>query len=59
VLKGSDAGTFAVPRQWTDQDSSYAQLGPCDKAPILDYQCLLALKEIIVTLTEPKKEVDK
>jgi hypothetical protein len=50
-------GTFAVAREWTNHGSSSEQ--SADNALILDYQSLLALKEILGTLAERKKKVDK
>jgi hypothetical protein len=48
-------GTFAVPKEWTDKGN------PLDdsarrKAPILDFRCLLALKEIIRSLDSTQKK---
>ena len=47
ILQGSYRGTFAVPREWTDQadPSSYAQLDI--HAPILCFRRLLTLIELI------------
>ena len=55
VLRGSNMGTFAVPKEWTDKGN------PLDdsarrKAHILDFRCLLALKEIICSLDSTKKK---
>ena len=47
ILQGSYRGTFAVPREWTDQadPSSYDQLDI--RAPILCFRRLLTLAELI------------
>jgi len=47
ILQGSDSGTLAVPREWTDQadPSTYDRLDIC--APILCFRCLLDLTKLI------------
>ena len=47
ILEGSHSGTFAVPREWTDQANpgTYDRLDIC--APILCFRCLFALAELI------------
>jgi hypothetical protein len=53
VLKGSEAGTFAVPRDWTDQawPDAYrdANVGP----RFLKLECLLSIVEQLNSM--PKK----
>jgi hypothetical protein len=47
VLQGSSRGTFAVPREWTDQAEPCASLSPDQQAPIFDPRRLLDLAELI------------
>jgi len=57
ILQGSYRGTFAVPREWTNQadPSSYAQLDI--RAPILCFRRLLTLTELIEQIG--KEDLDK
>lgn len=57
ILQGSYRGTFAVPREWTDQadPGSYDQLDI--RAPILCFRCLLTLTELIEQIG--KESLDK
>ena len=61
ILKGTDRGTFAVLRSWTDK----AEPGPynCQDIPtsLLSFQCLLALTDLVkqITIKINKKMVDK
>jgi hypothetical protein len=58
VLQGSSSGTFAVPKDWTDQ----ADPGITDLfdggSPIFDCRRLLALAELIHQSEHKKKDVD-
>jgi hypothetical protein len=47
ILQGSSLGTFAVPQEWTDKGIPSPYGNPQVNAPILDFQCLLALNEIL------------
>jgi hypothetical protein len=53
-LRGSDRGTFAVPREWTDQadPSPLAALGL--PPTILEARCLLTLVELLQHLSPPQ-----
>jgi hypothetical protein len=57
VLQGSLRGTFAVPREWTDQAEPCASLAPDQQPPLFDPRRLLALAELIRQL-EHEKDVD-
>ncbi|MBE3120253.1 MAG: hypothetical protein IMZ50_16055 [Candidatus Atribacteria bacterium] len=54
ILQGTNSGTFAVPREWTDQ----ADPCPYDlrefPAPILSFQCLRELVEIAARIGDEK-----
>jgi hypothetical protein len=45
ILQGTNRGTFAVPREWTDQADPW----PYDphEPPVLSFHCLLELVEIV------------
>ena len=47
-------GTFAVPQQWTDQGDGKPQ-----KSTFLDFSCLTALTDLVRSLDNAKKGVDK
>ena len=47
-------GTFAVPQQWTDQ----GDVEPI-KSTFLDFSCLSALRDLVRSLDNVKKGVDK
>jgi hypothetical protein len=53
VLRGTSMGTFAVPQQWTDQG------GKPQKNNFLDFSCLTALRDLVRSLDNAKKGVDK
>jgi hypothetical protein len=57
VLQGSSSGTFAVPKEWTDQFDPRITDFPDERIHILDSRCLLALAELIRNI-ESKKDVD-
>ena len=57
VLHGSSRGTFAVPREWTDQADPCAAHSLDHQLPIFDPQRLLALAELI-RHSEREKNVD-
>ena len=59
ILRGSSMGTFAVPEDWTDQGMSSGHITLADKPPILDFQRLLTLREILNSLDSRPKRVDK
>ena len=40
-------GTFAVPREWTDQAPPSPSLDVLEQAPILHAACLLKLRELV------------
>jgi hypothetical protein len=52
-------GTFAVPQEWTDKGMFCWPITLPNKSPILDFQCLLTLREILNSLGSRKKKVDK
>jgi hypothetical protein len=53
-LRGSDRGTFAVPREWTDQ-ADPSPLAALDLPPtILEARCLLALVQLLRHLSPPR-----
>jgi hypothetical protein len=47
-------GTFAVPQQWTDQEYRKPK-----KSALLDFTCLSALRDLVHSLDNAKKGVDK
>ena len=57
VLQGSSRGTFAVPREWTDQADPCAARSLDHQLPIFDPRRLLALAELI-RQSEHEKDVD-
>jgi hypothetical protein len=57
VLQGSSRGTFAVPRDWTDQADPCVPHSPDQQLPIFDARLLLALVELI-RLSGHEKDVD-
>jgi hypothetical protein len=54
LLQGTSMGTFAVPQQWTDQGDGKPQ-----KSTFLDFSCLTALTDLVRSLDNMKKGVDK
>jgi hypothetical protein len=55
-LRGTDRGTFAVPREWTDQ-ADPSPLAAVGLPPtILEARCLLALAELIRRLSAANAE---
>jgi hypothetical protein len=57
VLQGSSRGTFAVPKEWTDQFDPCANDIPDGRIHLFDSRCLLALAGLILHL-EHAKDVD-
>lgn len=57
VLQGSSRGTFAVPREWTDQGEPCTSFSQNQQPPIFDPRRLLDLAELIRHL-EHEKNVD-
>jgi len=57
VLQGSSRGTFAVPREWTDQADPCAANSHDHQHPILDARRLLALAQLI-RQAEEEKDID-
>ena len=55
VLRGSTMGTFAVPKEWTDKGNPLDDSAQRD-APILDFRCLLTLRDIIHSLDSTQKK---
>jgi hypothetical protein len=51
-------GTFAVPEQWTDQGNPPVSKSCNNNLPILDFQCLLDLRQIVKNIDKKKKSVD-
>jgi len=47
ILQGSCFGTFAVPREWTNKGIPSPFVTSQNNAPILDFQSLLAISEIL------------
>ena len=54
LLQGTSMGTFAVPQQWTDQGYEKPH-----KNNFLDFTCLTALRDLVRSLHNTKKGVDK
>ncbi|MBW2124010.1 MAG: hypothetical protein JRH07_19495 [Deltaproteobacteria bacterium] len=54
LLQGTSMGTFAVPREWTDQGDEEPE-----KSTFLDFRCLCALRDLVSSLDNVKKGVDK
>jgi hypothetical protein len=54
LLQGTAMGTFAVPREWTDQEDEEPQ-----KSTFLDFSSLSVLKNLVRSLDNAKKGVDK
>ncbi|MBN1105262.1 MAG: hypothetical protein JXL84_17750 [Deltaproteobacteria bacterium] len=54
LLQGTPMGTFAIPRQWTDQGDEEPK-----KNTFLDFHCLSALRDLVRSLDNAKKGVDK
>jgi hypothetical protein len=57
VLQGSSRGTFAVPREWTDQADPCAAHFLNQQLPLFDARQLLVLAELI-RQSEHEKDVD-
>ncbi|MGA2693605.1 MAG: DUF5372 family protein [Opitutaceae bacterium] len=56
ILQGTSHGTFAVPREWTDQaDPSPTAVLSINPPPFLDGRCLLQLVEMVSLLKRSKK----
>ena len=59
ILQGSVSGTFGVPQEWTDRGYPSGDTSLQDNCSILDFQCLLALREVVQKLDiRKKKQVD-
>jgi hypothetical protein len=58
ILQGSSRGTFAVPREWTDQADPCTVHLLAHQLPIFDARRLLALVELI-RQSEREKDIDK
>ncbi|MFC1816142.1 DUF5372 family protein [Thermodesulfobacteriota bacterium] len=56
VLRGSTMGTFAVPKEWTDKGNPLNDDSEQRNAPILDFRCLLTLRDIIHSLDSTQKK---
>ena len=56
IVKCPDRGTFAISREWTDKAAPSPYENPRTEAPILDFQCLLALSELVEKLAPFKKK---
>jgi len=57
VLQGSSRGTFAVPKEWTDQADPRGYDSLDGPLPVFDSRCLLALAKLIHQ-SEHEKSVD-
>jgi hypothetical protein len=57
VLQGSSRGTFAVPREWTDQADPCSADALNHQLPLFDARQLLVLAELI-RQSEHEKDVD-
>jgi len=57
MLHGSESGTFAVPRDWTDRAAPDAYQDANVSPRFLRFETLLLVSEII-TARRPKNEVD-
>jgi hypothetical protein len=52
-------GTFAVPEEWTDKNSPSGGKPCSSHLPILDFQCLLDLRQFVkINNNRKKKRVD-
>jgi hypothetical protein len=59
ILQGTSLGSFAVPLEWTNHQSPHTHLRHRQKAPVLQYQCLWQLSQLIQQIkTKGKKKVD-
>jgi hypothetical protein len=56
VLKGSCAGTFAVPKEWTDKGNPSSFSPSNSSPPILDFRCLFDLKQLAQKITKSRKK---
>jgi hypothetical protein len=54
LLQGTSMGSFAVPCEWTDQGD-----GDPPTKTFLDFSCLSAVRDIVQSLDNTKKGVDK
>jgi hypothetical protein len=52
VLKGSESGTFAVPRDWTDQARPDAYRDANVSPRYLKLACLLSIVELVDSISE-------
>jgi hypothetical protein len=50
ILQGAANGTFAVPIEWTDQNSSFSLDHHQQESLILDFRGLLALNDLLKKL---------
>lgn len=57
VLQGSESGTFAVPRDWTDQAHPDSYRDAAVAPRLLKFECLLLVLELIGSL-DTRNEVD-
>ena len=47
ILQGTYRGTFAVPREWTEQADPHPYDSLNTPAPILCFRCLIALTKLV------------
>ena len=55
ILQETNRGTFAVPREWTDQADPWPCDPPKHPPPILSFQCLRELLEIVKRAADDAK----
>jgi hypothetical protein len=48
-------GTFAVPEEWTDKNGFPGDSPGNGPLPILDFKCLLDLRQLIKKITKGRK----
>ena len=49
-------GTFAVPEEWTDKNGFPGDSPGNGHLPILDFKCLLDLRQLIKKITKGRKK---
>jgi hypothetical protein len=55
ILQGAATGTFAVPMEWTDHNCNFSPDNHPQENLFLDFQCLLALNDLLKNLDTHQK----
>jgi hypothetical protein len=55
ILQGTARGTFSVPAEWTDQESSLTSGNHQPERLHFDFKCLLALNDFLKNIDFSKK----